>query len=114
MWIATSCRKIDRWATWPIHAVVKFWRCSKAVEPEVATLYDFTKDTAPDLEQLRTRLRKMNDDQLLRFGRDARYMCSPKANMGKPPLQPFLIQLQEARAEWRRRHPVEAASNVAR
>jgi hypothetical protein len=77
-------------------------------------MYDFAREPVPDVEQIRARLRKMTDDQLVRFGRDARYMCSPKANMGKPPLQPFLIQLQEARAEWRRRHPVETASNVAR
>jgi hypothetical protein len=73
-------------------------------------VYDFAKEGAPDLEQLRARLRKMDNDQLVRFGRDARYMCSPKANMGKPPRQAFLIQLEEARAEWRRRHQVETAA----
>ena len=25
--------------------------------------------------------------------------------MGKPPLPAFVLQLQEARAEWRKRHP---------
>jgi hypothetical protein len=34
-----------------------------------------------------------------------RYMCTPYANLGKPPLEAFAIQLREARAEWRRRHP---------
>lgn len=67
-------------------------------------MYDFTKEGAPDLDQLRARLQKMTEDQLVRFGRDARYMCSPKANMGKPPRRAFLVQLEEARAEWRRRH----------
>ena len=43
--------------------------------------------------------------KLLRFGRGNRYMCSPYANLGKPPLEAFIIQLREARAEWRRRHP---------
>jgi len=56
-----------------------------------------------DLESLRARLRKMSDAELLQFGRDARYMCSPKANMGKPPLEAFVVQLQEARVEWKRR-----------
>jgi hypothetical protein len=56
-----------------------------------------------DLESLRARLRKMSDAELLKFGRAARYMCSPKANMGKPPLEAFVVQLAEARAEWRRR-----------
>ena len=47
----------------------------------------------------------MTDAKLLRFGRGNRYMCSPYANLGKSPLEPFVIQLREARAEWRRRHP---------
>jgi hypothetical protein len=32
----------------------------------------------------------------------ARYMVSPTANMGNPPLPTFVLQLEEARAEWRR------------
>lgn len=67
-------------------------------------MYDFAKDTAPDLEQLRTRLGTMTDAQLVRFGEVARYICSPKANMGQPPVGSFLIQLEEARAEWRKSH----------
>jgi len=35
-------------------------------------------------------------------------MVSPRANMGKPPLPTFVLQLEEARAEWRRRHPAES------
>ena len=35
----------------------------------------------------------MTDAELLRFGKDNRYMCSPYANMGKPPLEAFVIQL---------------------
>jgi len=58
-----------------------------------------------DVDALRTRLQKMSDEQLQNFGKAARYMVSPKANMGKPPLPTFVLQLEEARAEWRRRHP---------
>ena len=58
-----------------------------------------------DIEDLRARLRKMTDAELLRFGKDNRYMCSSYTNMGKAPLEAFVIQLREARAEWRRRHP---------
>jgi hypothetical protein len=61
-----------------------------------------------DVEGLRTRLRKMSDKELREFGEAARYMVTPKANMGKPPLPTFVLQLEEARAEWRKRHP-EAA-----
>jgi hypothetical protein len=38
-----------------------------------------------DLESLRARLRKMNDAELLRFGRAAKSMCSPDAYFGQPP-----------------------------
>ena len=63
-----------------------------------------------DRDALRTRLRKMSDEQLRNFGKAARYMTSPTANMGKPPLATFMLQLEEARAEWRRRHPPNADS----
>jgi len=58
-----------------------------------------------DLDALRTRRRKMSDADLVKFGQAARYVCSPKANMGKPPGPEFVLQLNEARAEWVRRHP---------
>jgi len=44
----------------------------------------------------------MTDAQLPEFGKAARYMCSPNANMGKAPQDLFVIQLNEVRAEWRR------------
>jgi hypothetical protein len=58
-----------------------------------------------DRDALRTRLRKMSDEELRQFGKAARYMVLPQANMGKAPLATFVLQLEEARAEWRRRHP---------
>jgi hypothetical protein len=58
-----------------------------------------------DVEGLRARLRKMSDEELRKFGKAARYMISPTANMGKAPLTTFVLQLVEAHAEWRRRHP---------
>ena len=62
-----------------------------------------------DVEGLRTRLRKMSDKELQKkVGKAARYMVSPRATMGKPPLPTFVLQLEEARAEWRRRHPAES------
>jgi hypothetical protein len=42
----------------------------------------------------------MSDEELLEFGKAARYMVSPRANMGKPALPTFVLQLEEARAEW--------------
>ena len=63
-----------------------------------------------DREALRTRLQKMSDKQLRKFGETAKYMVSPIANMGKPPLPTFVLQLAEARAEWRRRHFLKKAT----
>ena len=60
--------------------------------------------TTLNVDELRTRLRKMSNEELRKFGKAARFMVSPKANMGKPPLPDFVLQLEEARAEWRRRH----------
>ena len=34
-----------------------------------------------DIDALRTRLRKMSDEELRKFGKAARYMISPRANM---------------------------------
>jgi hypothetical protein len=50
-----------------------------------------------DVDALRTRLQKMSDEELREFGKAARYMVSPAANMGKPPLPAFVLQLKEAR-----------------
>jgi len=58
-----------------------------------------------DVDQLRTRLRKMSDPDLLRFGQAAKYMCSPEANAGHAPSEAFVVQLREAREEWKRRKP---------
>ena len=56
--------------------------------------------SSDELEQVRARLRKMTDTQLVNFGKAARSLC-------RDPRCPdtFKRQLQEARAEWRRRHP---------
>jgi hypothetical protein len=53
-----------------------------------------------ELEQLRARLRKMSDGELIRFGKAARFLCrDPKCP------EVFTRQLEEAKTEWRRRHP---------
>jgi hypothetical protein len=57
-----------------------------------------------DIEQIRARIRAMSDLELRKYGRAARDMADPKKNFG-PPNPSFKIQLDEARAEWRRRHP---------
>jgi hypothetical protein len=58
-----------------------------------------------NLENLRKRLERMSDEELKQFGRACRELLTPQANLGRPPREVFVIQLQEARREWRRRHP---------
>ena len=67
-------------------------------------MYRFARDEDVDLDELRTRLRKMTDEQL-RFEKAARFMCRDKS-----PRKVFLVQLEEARAEWKRRHSQVAAT----
>ena len=59
--------------------------------------------TPIDLEKLRDRLRKMSNEELRKFGKAAAYMCTPHANLGKAPAEDFVLQLDEARKEWKRR-----------
>jgi len=54
-----------------------------------------------DIERIRERLRKMSDLELRKYGRAARDLSDPKKNYG-PPNPSFKIQLDEARAEWRK------------
>jgi len=63
------------------------------------------KLTTLNVDDLRARLRKMSDEKLREFGEAARCMVSPKATMAKPPLPDYVLQLEEATAEWHRRHP---------
>ena len=56
-----------------------------------------------DIEQIRERIRKMTDRELREYGRAAASMADPRKNRNPNPS--FQIQLDEARAEWRRRHP---------
>jgi hypothetical protein len=58
-----------------------------------------------NVDELRAQLRKMDDVTLSEFGEAARYMTAIRANMGKLSLLVYEVQLQEAKAEWRRRHP---------
>jgi hypothetical protein len=59
--------------------------------------------TTLDVDALRTRLRKMPDEELREFGKAARYMVSGKANMGKPPLPTFVLSLPLDSTSKRRR-----------
>jgi len=66
-------------------------------------MFELAGENELDLKALRTRLGRVSDREVLRFGRAARYMCSAFANHGKPPWREFEIQLREAENEWRHR-----------
>jgi hypothetical protein len=66
------------------------------------------------VEEIREYIRKLSDEDLLRYGRAARYMTTPEATRGKPPRQVFLVQLEECRAEWKRRFKAKADETTAR
>jgi hypothetical protein len=72
-----------------------------------AKLTSIALDSGVDIESLRARLQKMSDNDLVQFGKDCAFLCSPKQNFGKPPLEVWATQLKEARREWRRRHPAK-------
>jgi hypothetical protein len=65
-----------------------------------------------NLENLRTRLERMSDEELKQFGKACRDMLTPQANLGRTPREVFVIQLQEAWKEWRRRHPKAWLTNT--
>jgi hypothetical protein len=62
-----------------------------------------TQTDSGNIEQIRERLRTMSDLELRKFGRAASNMADPRKNF-RSPNPSFQVQLDEARAEWRRRH----------
>jgi len=46
----------------------------------------------------------MSDGEPIRFGQAAARLCRPEGNFGHAPRDVFVLQLQEACAECRRRH----------
>ncbi len=60
---------------------------------------------AATLNEIRERLAKMSEKRLVECGQACRPMCSPEANHRKVSAETYVVQLKEARAEWRRRHP---------
>ena len=56
------------------------------------------------VRRLRERLQAMGDEELIKFGKYAGSLAGIRVS-GLP--DPYKIQLDEARSEWRRRHPKE-------
>jgi len=64
-----------------------------------------TGEDSIDRDEIRSELCKMLDKELIERGKQLAFLCSPKQNFGTPPREVWAVQLKEARAEWRRRHP---------
>ena len=63
-------------------------------------------ETQFTVEDFRRRIRAVSDETLIRFGKAARYMADPRNSADKRTVRDvYVIQLQECRAEWKRRHP---------
>jgi len=54
-------------------------------------------------DELRERLKEMSDLELRCFGQQGRKLSDPKMYFGAT--EPYLVHLEEARAEWRISHP---------
>jgi hypothetical protein len=70
-----------------------------------------------DEEKERARPQKMSDEDLIREGKTARFLCSPNQNFSQAPPDVLGIALRLCIEEWRRRHPepnVIAESNRLR
>ena len=61
--------------------------------------------TESDIERLRQRLRAMSNPELLLFGVTTKCQCSWVTEADLPPPENILVQLSEARKEWKRRNP---------
>jgi hypothetical protein len=55
------------------------------------------------VQQFRAEIAKLSDAELISLGRSLRSLSYPR--VVAPTKSPFDIQLEECRAEWRRRHP---------
>ena len=58
-----------------------------------------------DIEWLRQHFRKMSNPELLLFGVTTKCHCSSEARPNHTPQAAILVQLNEARKEWKRRNP---------
>jgi hypothetical protein len=59
-----------------------------------------------DVGEFRAQLRAMAEPELLWIGKSLRNLCN-----SRNPNPVFVVQLKEAREEWRRRHPTTPSSS---
>jgi hypothetical protein len=69
-------------------------------------MYNFTREDI-DLEAIRTRIARMSDSELLKYGQSAAWMAEHNDRTT------WRVQLEEARAEWRRRQAAAPRKQVS-
>jgi hypothetical protein len=63
-------------------------------------------ETKFTVEEFRRRIQAISDEQLIRFGKAARYMADPRNSAERRSVESvFVVRLRKCREEWRRRHP---------
>ncbi|HWO27620.1 MAG TPA: hypothetical protein VNO32_02360 [Candidatus Acidoferrum sp.] len=56
------------------------------------------------VQDFRERIQAISDEQLIGYGKAARYMADPQQSADRRSVEPvFVFQLRECREEWRRR-----------
>src|ERR1700674_4695422 len=71
-------------------------------------------ETKFTVEDFRKRIQAISDEQLIRFGKAARYMADPRNSADKRTVRDvYVTQLELCREEWRRRHPEPVQRAVA-
>ena len=68
-------------------------------------MYNLTREDI-DLEAIRARIAQMTDAELVKYGQSAAWMAEHNDRAT------WRVQLEEARAEWRRRHVAATGNRV--
>jgi hypothetical protein len=63
-----------------------------------------------DVEQYRLKLEAMSDSELRKEGRTLADLCRPQKSPYLQPNKQWVIQLEECRTAWRKRHPRPASA----
>ncbi len=71
----------------------------------IAPVIDVCEPRTAELDLIRCRVQKMTDFELLRFGLIAKFKCSELQREAQFPSEILTAELEELRAEWRRRCP---------
>jgi hypothetical protein len=58
-----------------------------------------------NVDEYRLRLEKMNDTELRKEGRTLAELTRPHPSPHTQPNEQWVVQLEECRAQWRKRHP---------